>query len=184
MIDGCIELRTAHGLKAGDIESIDVDVHPLVLELTGKKTPQAGLEGKFSVYHSAAVAIIDGAAGETQYSDARVRDPQVIALRDRVHAKVDAALHEDAGRIRITLRDGRVLERFVEHAIGSLARPLTDAGLEDKFRGLVIPVLGAPAAARLLDALWQLDASADVAALPLLCVPAEATRERSTQRAD
>ncbi|HSV20989.1 MAG TPA: MmgE/PrpD family protein [Casimicrobiaceae bacterium] len=184
VIDGCIELRTAHGLKAGDIESIDVDVHPLVLELTGKKTPQAGLEGKFSVYHSAAVAIIDGAAGETQYSDARVRDPQVIALRDRVHAKVDAALHEDAGRIRITLRDGRVLERFVEHAIGSLARPLTDAGLEDKFRGLVIPVLGAPAAARLLDALWQLDASADVAALPLLCVPAEATRERSTQRAD
>ena len=33
-------------------------MHPFVLELTGKKAPQTGLEGKFSVYHSAAVAII------------------------------------------------------------------------------------------------------------------------------
>ena len=33
---------------------------PLVLELTGKPTPVTGLEGKFSVFHSAAVALIDG----------------------------------------------------------------------------------------------------------------------------
>ena len=184
VIDGVIQLRNEHTLKAADVASIAVDVHPLVLELTGKPRPQVGLEGKFSVYHSAAVAIIDGAAGETQYSDARVRDPEVVALRDRVKATVDRALHEDAGRIRITLRDGRVLERFVEHAIGSLARPMTDAGLEDKFRGLVIPVLGEPAAARLLDALWRLDSSEEVAALPPLCVPGAPTIERAARRAD
>ena len=83
-IDGCIQLRNEHKLKAADIESIALGVHPLVLELTGKKTPQTGLEGKFSVYHSSAVAIIYGAAGEEEYSDEVVRDPQVIALRDRV----------------------------------------------------------------------------------------------------
>jgi 2-methylcitrate dehydratase PrpD len=155
-IDGCVELRNAHRLTADAIEAIDLHVHPLVLELTGRTAPQVGLEGKFSVYHSAAVAIIDGAAGEAQYSDARVRDPAVVALRQRVRAKVDRALHEDAARVRITLRDGRVLDRYVEHAIGSLARPMTDAGLEEKFRGLVVPILGDAATARLLRALWAL----------------------------
>src|SRR5204862_4368183 len=63
-IDGCIQLRTAHALKAADIAAVHLRVHPLVLELTGKKTPRVGLEGKFSVFHSDAVAIMDGAAGE------------------------------------------------------------------------------------------------------------------------
>ena len=57
-IDGCVQLRNEHNLTAGGIEAIELKVHPLVLELTGKKTPRSGLEGKFSVYHSAAVAII------------------------------------------------------------------------------------------------------------------------------
>ena len=110
VIDGCIQLRNAsRSAILRDIEAIDVDVHPLVLELTGKTRPQVGLEGKFSVFHSAAVALIDGAAGEAQYSDARVRDPSVVALRDKVRATVDRALPEDAARIRIRLRDGRVL---------------------------------------------------------------------------
>ena len=36
---------------------------------------------------------------------------------------------------------------FVEHAIGSLQRPMTDADLARKFHGLVDPVLGATRAA-------------------------------------
>src|SRR5688572_15485175 len=107
IIDGCIQLRNAHGLKAQDIESISLKVHPLVLELTGKKTPQTGLEGKLSVYHSAAVGIVHGAAGEAQYDDAVVRDPQVIALRDKVSAAVEKGIHEDQTRITIRLKDGR-----------------------------------------------------------------------------
>src|SRR3954470_16431101 len=95
IIDGCIQLRNEHKLNAADIESVALKVHPLVLELTGKKTPQVGLEGKFSVYHSAAVAIIHRAAGEREYSDAAVRDPKVVALRDKVTATADPSVRED-----------------------------------------------------------------------------------------
>src|SRR5262249_6099582 len=91
-IDGCIQLRREHGLRADQIERIDLLVHPLVLELTGKRQPQTGLEGKFSVFHCAAVAIIDGAAGVAQFSDARVRDHDVVALRDRVSATADPSI--------------------------------------------------------------------------------------------
>src|SRR4030095_10477106 len=77
-IDGCIQLRSANALQAEQIESISLRVHPRVLELTAKKTPQVGLEGKFSVFHSAAVAIIYGEGGERVYSDEVVRDPRVM----------------------------------------------------------------------------------------------------------
>ena len=39
-IDACIQLRNQHSVTAAQIERIDLSVHPLVLELTGKKTPQ------------------------------------------------------------------------------------------------------------------------------------------------
>ena len=171
VIDGCIELRNEHHVKAEDIERIDVAVHPLVLELTGKTRPAVGLEGKFSVFHCAAVAIIDGAVGEAQFSDARVVDPRVTALRDRVRAVVDPATHEDAADIRITMRDGRVLHRHVEHAIGSLARPMSDADLEAKFRGLCAPVLDAAAVDALVRATLQLDSMASAGALAPMTVP-------------
>ena len=51
-IDGCIQLRNAEHLTADRIASVALRVHPLVLELTGKRAPQTGLEGKFSVYHA------------------------------------------------------------------------------------------------------------------------------------
>lgn len=174
IIDACVQLRNAHGLKAQDIEAIDARVHPLVLELTGKKTPQVGLEGKFSVYHSAAVAIIHGAAGEAEYSDAAVRDPQVIALRDRVTAAVDKAMHEDQARVTIRLKGGRTVETFVEHAIGSVDRPMTDADLESKFRGLANPVLGAAATDRLIALCWKAEGLKDIAEVARAAVPGQA----------
>lgn len=170
-IDGCIQLRAAHALTAESIASIELDVHPLVLELTGKKTPQSGLEGKFSVYHSCAVAIVHGAAGEAQYSDACVRDPRVVALRERVHATVDPAMHEDQARIRIRLTDGRVLDRSIEHAVGSLARPMSDADLEAKFRGLVLEHLGAARTHALLDMVWRVETLVDAGTLARAAVP-------------
>lgn len=171
IIDGCVQLRNEHKLEAADIERIDVRVHPLVLELTGKKTPQAGLEGKFSVYHSAAVAIIRGAAGEAEYGDGVVRDPQVVALRDRVSAVVDDGLHEDQTHVAIRLKSGKTLEKFVEHAIGSVDRPMTDADLEAKFRGLAHAVLQPAATDKLIGLCWRAETLEDIGAVARAAVP-------------
>jgi 2-methylcitrate dehydratase PrpD len=150
-IDGCVQLRNENSLKADDVASIELTVHPLVLELTGKKTPRTGLEGKFSVYHSSSVAIIHGAAGEVEYHDEVVRDPEVIALRDRITAVASPDIREDEVIIRLTTRDGRTLSKHVKHAIGSLERPMSDADLEKKFHGLVDPVIGDRTADALLS---------------------------------
>jgi 2-methylcitrate dehydratase PrpD len=178
-IDGCIQLRNEHKLKAGDIESIALKVHPLVLELTGKKTPQTGLEGKFSVYHSCAVAVIHGAAGEAQYSDEAVRDPTVIALRDRVSAVAEMVVHEDAVHVTIRLKNGKTLEKHVEHAVGSLDRPMSDADLEAKFRGLADGILSKAEADRLVQLCWDVGELKDASEVARASVPAAAAKRRA-----
>lgn len=160
-IDGCIQLRNAHGLQADQISAITLDVHPLVLELTGKKTPKTGLDGKFSVYHSVAVAIIDGAAGEPQYSDEAVHSGKTIALREKVSARIDPSLGSDAARITITLSDGSKLSKFVEHAIGSVARPMSDQELEAKFIGLTEHIPTASKPQHLIELCWNLETLED-----------------------
>jgi 2-methylcitrate dehydratase PrpD len=161
-IDACVQLRKREGISPDSIRSVALRVHPLVLELTGKTEPQSGLEGKFSVYHAASIALIEGAGGEQQFSDRAVCDPVVIGLRRRVRATVDSTLAPDAATVTLTLADGRVLEERIEHAVGSLARPMTDTDLETKFSGLAEASLGAARMRRLLDLCWRVGELDDV----------------------
>ena len=147
-IDACVQLREQHALKATDIERVTIRVHSLVLELTGKKTPVTGLESKFSVYHSCAVGLLYGRAGEHEYSDEVVNSADVTALRAKVEAIVDDRIDEAAADVTIRTRDGRELKLFVEHAIGSIERPMSDAQLRAKFTDQSEPMLGAAKTAR------------------------------------
>jgi 2-methylcitrate dehydratase PrpD len=156
-IDACIQLRDQDHVDPAAIRSVALRVHPLVLELTGKTRPQSGLEGKFSIYHAAAAALIEGDGGERQFSDRAVCDPAIVALRGLVSAEIDRALAPDAVHAAVTLADGTVIERYVEHAIGSLARPMTDQHLERKFRGLAAEHLGEAATSRLIDLCWRIE---------------------------
>ena len=167
VIDGCIDLRRMHGADLMDIERIDLRVNPMVLELTGKKTPNTGLEGKFSVYHAAAIGLIYGRANESEYADEVVRSPGVIAIRDRVTATADPAVTSYLeAYVSIKLRDGRVLAHHVPHALGTLQRPMSDGDLEEKFRALLAPVLPADRAGPLIALCWdaeRLDNVGDIA---------------------
>src|SRR5499427_3675731 len=106
-IDGCIQLKNETKLTADDITAIELKVHPLVMQLTSKKAPQTGLEGKFSIYHAASVALVEGAGGIDQFSDRAVRDRAVASLRDRVSTVVDSTVHEDQVRISLVAKEGR-----------------------------------------------------------------------------
>lgn len=164
-IDGCIQVRQQLGGAVERVAAVELEVHPLVLELTGKTEPRTGLEGKFSVYHSAAAALVDGEAGEQQYSDERVSAPLLVDLRRKVKATANPAVREDEAHVRVTTTDGEVLHVHVEHAIGSLARPMTDGDLEAKFLSLTSASLGEPAARQAIDLLWTLDRQRDLGAL-------------------
>jgi len=166
-----VQLRD-QGVKPDDVERIELKVHSLVLELTGKKEPADGLQGKFSVYHGCAAGLIFGRASEPEYDDAIVTRPDVVALRRKVVASVDDAIDEASADVTAVLRDGRRVHVFVEHAIGSLQRPMSDAALEAKFAAQSDPVLGAQRTAQLIAACKSLGNLANVRELTALATPA------------
>jgi 2-methylcitrate dehydratase PrpD len=164
-------LRDEAKLDVEAIERVELRVHPLVLELTGKRTPRTGLEGKFSVYHACAAALLFGTAGVREFSDECVNDPRAVTLRDRVSADSDPTMGEAACEVALTLRDGRTLRKRIEHAVGSLERPMSDRELDRKFHGLVDPVLGEAAADELLALCAQLPHASDVRKFVTMACP-------------
>ncbi|MDP3758916.1 MAG: MmgE/PrpD family protein [Ramlibacter sp.] len=169
-IDACVQLRE-QGVKPEDVERIELKVHSLVLELTGKKEPADGLQAKFSVYHGCAAGLTFGRAAEDEFSDEVVNRADMVALRRKVVATVDDAIDEASVDVTAVLADGRRVHVFVEHAIGSLQRPMSDAQLEAKFHGLADPVLGPPAAARVIETCWNVAGAPELRSLAALCVP-------------
>lgn len=147
------------------IERVDLKVHPLCLKLTGRRAPKTTVEATFSVFHWVAVALVDRRIEIAQFSDACVARPEVIRLRDRTNAIALDALNRDAASIRVTMRDGRVLERQVDHALGSFERPLDDAALTAKLRDLATGALGDSGAERLADRAWGIAGLASAAVL-------------------
>ena len=169
-IDGCAQLR-AQGITPEQIASREIRVHSLVLELTGKKEPADGLQAKFSVYHGCAAGLMFGRAAEEEFSDAIVTRPDMVALRRKVVATVDDSIDESAADITAVLTDGRRVHLRVEHAIGSLQNPMTDAQLEAKFHGLSDAVLGAAQTSELIRAAWALGSASTTQALLALSSP-------------
>jgi len=156
-IDAAIQLRNENKLTADQVEHVDMKVHPLVLELTGKKIIHEGLEGKFSIYHAVAVALVEGAGGEKQFSDRAVNDPTISALRGKVNPVVTPGIDPAQVDMTIVLKDGRQLHRTIEHAIGSVEKPMTDQQLEVKFTDLADGILPAATIRRVMEACWNVE---------------------------
>jgi len=170
-IDACVQLR-AQGIDPQRVQRIELKVHPLVLELTGKKEPADGLAAKFSVYHGCAAGLVFGRAGEAEFADEVVRRDDVVALRRKVQAVVDEAIAEESADVTAVLSDGRLVHVFVEHAVGSLRKPMSDDALDAKFHALADPVLGAVRAAALREACRGVASAPALAPLAALAVPA------------
>ncbi|MEQ1580285.1 MAG: MmgE/PrpD family protein [Steroidobacteraceae bacterium] len=171
VLDACLALRREFAPDAAGIETIVVRGHPLLGQRTNRPEVTTGREAQVSAQHSIAVALLTGAAGLEQYSDAAVRDPAVLALRRKVQVQDDATMTIEAAEVIITLRDGRVLSRFVAQARGGEKQPLTDTDLEAKLRDLAAFGKSGCDTSALIDAVWSLETNADAGSIMSLAVP-------------
>jgi len=169
-IDACAQLR-AQGVTPEQVERIELKVHSLVLELTGKKEPADGLQAKFSVYHGCAAGLTFGCAAEDEFSDEVVNRADMVALRRKVIATVDNSIDEASADVTAVLNDGRRVHVFVEHAIGSLQNPMSNAQLEAKFHGLSDAVIGTGRTTDLISACWEIGNKAGVDSIMALAKP-------------
>jgi 2-methylcitrate dehydratase PrpD len=156
-MDAIIAIVSDRALTAGDIASIGCAVNsraPHVLVHHRATTPA---EGRFSIEYSLAVAAIDRQGGPAQYTSARVSDPAVQDLAERVDVRVDDelpcgyALFPAIVEVRTT--DGETVRLRVDHARGSPEAPLSDADMSAKLAQCATFALAPMAVERALGAI-------------------------------
>ncbi len=159
------DLIVQHGLKAADVEKIIARLPDKELEIVNNRASP-----DISVQHLLAVMLIDGnVTFKSAHSFRRMRDPKVLAVRQRIEAVGDPALTDAQRRWRcvmeVRLKDGRVLHHQTMAAKGSFENPLTPAEENEKALDLIVPILGKRKAEALLAALWNFEQIKDVRAL-------------------
>jgi 2-methylcitrate dehydratase PrpD len=168
-LDCVLDWRRDHPDDA--VERVVVTGNPLVALRANRPDITAGRESQVSVQHSVAAALVTGRAGLDQFTDACVNDPQVLALRNKVELRQDAAIPTVAARVTITTSGGKTYELSQPAARGSDANPMSDKDLENKLRDAATIWNPRHDIAPLIDAIWQVDKSGDIATLAALTVP-------------
>ncbi len=173
-IEGVLRLKQTHGLAPGDLEEIELVVPTGHLAMCNIQEPTTGLEGKFSLRFTAALAFVDGETSDEAFTDSRVALPRLTAVRDRVTVTPQEGEWERGTAVTVRTRDGRTLTEQVNLNIPAADLGTQRARLETKFRSLAAPVVGQSAAEAMVGATASFEAADSVRDLVRLACQAPA----------
>jgi 2-methylcitrate dehydratase PrpD len=134
-----LELIHKNGIRADEVEKVDVGTNHNNLNALMRHHPTNGLEAKFSMEYCMAVLLVHGKAGLSQFTDTAVNEPEVQNMIKRVHFYTDPEA-EAAGYdkmttiIHIHLKNGRTISGRADFGKGSPADPMSYEDVADKFR--------------------------------------------------
>lgn len=154
-VHALLGLMDLHGLDIAQIDEIRVavgDYHRLMCEpFVERCAPTTRVEAKFSLPYIVAVAAVHRDVGLAHFTDAALRDPQVLAAARKVvpvdDASLDWTLELPPGRVEIVTRDGRRFERVGRDVPGSVEAPLGWDDLVRKFTHCASAAVRPPLAA-------------------------------------
>jgi 2-methylcitrate dehydratase PrpD len=167
-VEAASALRAEEKISPEAIESVNVRVPAGHLGVCNIQDPQTGLECKFSLRMTTALAL----AGEDTFQDGLFTDetahrPDLVALRERV--AIDPTQVGRGCVVTVRLKDGRTLSRT-----GDVSQPMRDlaaqqAKIEHKFRHLAVPAIGEGASEQVIAILRDLERQPDVRSLMSIC---------------
>lgn len=181
-LESVLSLR--EGIAPQDIEQVTVSLHWGGWHAIGggagdhdeKWNPVTRELADHSMAYLVAVALVDGELTVDSFAAARIADPALRPLMQKIVVREDPDLtREHAGelprwpsRVELVLRDGRRLVRQSGPPKGHPLNPLDDGELEAKFWRMSDRAQPRAAAQRLLDTARSLDRLADIRELTSL----------------
>jgi 2-methylcitrate dehydratase PrpD len=161
VIEGALRLRHEHAVAPDEVEAVEVEVNPGVLDVANIREPRTGLEGKFSLGAVTAMALLgDDTTDPRAYSDQRMTETDLVAMRDRVRVATDDEVGAGAGTVRLRTTDGRELSASADTSVPAAELDRQRERLRTKFQALAAPIAGderAAAIARMVDGLEDLE---------------------------
>ncbi len=170
--EGALELAKEHNLKAEDIDGITVRVTQRIYNLVGHPFVVGDnpvVDAQFSIAYTVANAIIRRDSRLEHFTEESIKDPQVVALAERVHPVVDGRVGEmgipQSAIVEVNLKDGRKLEKFIKEPKGFPGNPMSTEEIKSKFSSCMAVAskpLAAGAAEELADLIAHLEDVDDV----------------------
>ena len=168
------------GVHADDVARAEVRMGEVNVQTVGGAYDAARasvVHAQFSAAYGFARALIDGRAGLSAFQQPAIADARVAAMADRVRVVADDAIQANAiepARVRLTLRDGRIIDTGCDTMKGSPQAPLSDTEFEVKFDECMTYGLAASEAAiaRLASAIRELQDAPDAAHALVSAFPA------------
>ncbi|MEC9330672.1 MAG: MmgE/PrpD family protein [Pseudomonadota bacterium] len=152
-----------------EIDKIRVETYSLAAQLNDR-SPRNTLAAKFSVPFAVASTLVNGNSGLASFTWEAIGREEIMALAARVEVVEDQALTEMVpdyrpARVRITLKDGRVLEGFTRTNRGDSEDPYTQEVLTEKFFELTTRVWPYDQAEKVFAAAMKVERLSDVETL-------------------
>ena len=136
-------LRERHAISSNAVQGIAIRVPPVTDRVCNIAEPATGLEAKFSLRLTVAMALSGrDTSGIDTFDDAATGVPELVRLRDMAQIAFDESYPEAKAQITVETADG---QRFAcEYDAGVADQDLDRQGrkLAQKFNALVEPVLG------------------------------------------
>ena len=165
-VEAIRHIRSSSAIGAGDVERVVVHTtRATLLHVGWPYQPRSITAAQMNLPYCVAVTLVDGNAFVEQFTEQRIRDPELVRLAGLVEVRHEPEFDSlGAGgrhtvRVEIELRNGERYAETVHHAKGSDADPLSDDEVLEKHRRLVVPVLGSQRSQQLLDTVMSLDAA-------------------------
>jgi aconitate decarboxylase len=180
-IDCLRELRSAYGITRDDVASVEIWASTATVKHVGwRYRPDTVTTAQMNLPYIVAVVLTDGEAFTGQFTDERIREPELVEFSDRVHVHADPDIDAegDGGRhktrLQVILRDGQSFAAERSHAHGSSADPMSVTEVREKFRRLSRTALDDAAVTRLEAVVDRLESEADLRELTGLLQPGPA----------
>ncbi|HTR87627.1 MAG TPA: MmgE/PrpD family protein [Reyranella sp.] len=135
-----------------------------------KWTPQNRDTADHSLPYLTARAMVDGDITNESYAEAKLKDPKILTLIQKITVKEEPSFAKFKGnapptRLTATLTDGSTVTRQVDDMPGFPGQPMDRAGMERKYRSNVGKRWPAAQVDAQLQALWTFEAATDLRAL-------------------
>ncbi|OFZ90635.1 MAG: hypothetical protein A3I62_02170 [Betaproteobacteria bacterium RIFCSPLOWO2_02_FULL_62_79] len=164
-------LKLRGQIAVEDIEVLHVETYNLAYSEIGsepqKWNPQTRETADHSLPYMLAAAVQDGSISVATFDEARIRDPKLRPLMNRIKVSENAEFTRDfprfmRNRIEIVTKGGRRLVEEERYPKGHFENPMTDAEVESKFRALCNGLMPADRCEATLQVVWGLERAQDV----------------------
>ncbi|MFH1087961.1 MAG: MmgE/PrpD family protein [Chloroflexota bacterium] len=179
-IDAALQIMKENSVSKDMVKQVTAYTNEYLQSMVGgpleeKRRPRNAIAAKFSLPFTLAIAVARGWVSLRDYSAEGLKDPEVLALADRVVTQI----HPDVGLVRMTTVDGKAYSKQVARPLGSPEKPLTAEQIEAKFRDCVthsLSPLQPGAADRVIALVRRLEEVSDVREVIRLVAPAGTER--------